>query len=85
MVIALNIDAYNNFSPPEGRAVCKTYFSFLLVYVILILGIYFFFKGTHDKRNPFFYFGENVKRNEGFFRPVIGFQMVVIKMIWCVT
>lgn len=44
MVIALNIDAYNNFSPPEGRAVCKTYFSFLLVYVILILGIYFFFQ-----------------------------------------
>ncbi|CCU59992.1 hypothetical protein Bateq7PJ16_0837 [Bacillus subtilis] len=33
-----------------------------------------------------FYFREkNVKRNEGFFRPVIGFQMVVIKMIWCET
>ncbi|RPK09141.1 hypothetical protein EH5_03655 [Bacillus subtilis] len=28
---------------------------------------------------------KNVKRNEGFFRPVIGFQMVVIKMIWCET
>ncbi|ELS60539.1 hypothetical protein BSI_29390 [Bacillus inaquosorum KCTC 13429] len=61
--------------PPEGRAVCKTYFSFLLVYVILILGIYFFFPRHTRQKKSFFYFArKNVKRNEGFFRPVFGLK-----------
>lgn len=29
----------------------------------------------------FLFLRKKVKRNEGFFRPVIGFQMVVIKMV----
>ncbi|RPK01702.1 hypothetical protein BSBH6_03123 [Bacillus subtilis] len=59
-VIALNMSAYNNHSPPEGRAVCKTYFSFLLVYVILILGIYFFFPWHTWQKKSFFIFREKM-------------------------
>ncbi|CAN2254518.1 hypothetical protein STFR1_60136 [Bacillus vallismortis] len=53
-MITLNMSAYNSHSTLAGQAVCKTYFSFLLVYVILILGIYLF-KGIYDKRNLFYF------------------------------